>query len=793
MADISREEQLHKAQEDLSKVVEPLVDSISELVLSTVTGSFSNVQSCCMDIADRTNKLVLIAQQVATSSTDVDMQVEIANSINDIASTIERLVKSFTAVLQSSNPETQHDFAAAAKDVGDSINKLCMSTDQTSQRKVMRAVMEAAQSAKKVQESAKQGKEFLLTAAQDNVEKTVKLVKVVQLASSSTSDERKRAMLMEAANQVKTTSPALIQCSKAVMENPQDVNAQQNLEAKGRELAQAFSQILNASKLSPAYLDKVTQTYEYVKKLLESAKQLEEVVANFYNVVQTGTPQQYLEMAALVSSKAMAMAEQGDNAIRMEKDPVKKQILKDAVQELREASAAMMKASKRYRENPNSNEARAELDENYARLEDAIKAVVSLTGREADEQTPKGKLAMAANALESASNALIRDAQSNPSNVLSDSEAVAAIAMQFARQAEELANQTSDPDQKKRLLQNAHDIQEISQKLYATSKRVAANPNDRDAQKELVELQKQLNDVINQTRKNAQLIPSACDDESSVSTLEFELGKSQEAQLVAAAKEEANAALRLATEAEKNAGNITDPTKKKMLMEAIAQVKIISKKVLEATEKLSKDPHNVQAQQQLSDAQKELSVALQKVVDFSSSPKNDRELSDAMAAMKLETQPDKEAVTSSQILGTAEMVLKNIAETFGNPSKPLSPQEVISHAKELSSKANELSKQLKDMATVTEDPVLKEKLLNCSKIVRDGSIQIKILSAVRAAERASDKSNSVQSASKVLQSNIQDIMKEVRAESLKNRFRSTVKQTIAINKVVSAWKKSEKK
>lgn len=77
-----KEENIYKKQEDLSIVVEPLVDSISELVLSSVNGSFENVQSCCIDIAERTNKLVLVAQQTAVSSLDVDLQMEVAVIFN---------------------------------------------------------------------------------------------------------------------------------------------------------------------------------------------------------------------------------------------------------------------------------------------------------------------------------------------------------------------------------------------------------------------------------------------------------------------------------------------------------------------------------------------------------------------------------------------------------------------------------------------------------------------------------------------------------------------------------------
>jgi hypothetical protein len=84
--------------------------------------------------------------------------------------------------------------------------------------------------------------------------------------------------------------------------------------------------------------------------------------------------------------------------------------------------------------------------------------------------------------------------------------------------------------------------------------------------------------------------------------------------------------------------------------------------------------------------------------------------------------------------------------------------------------------------------VFKKKLLGASRILKDGGIQIKILSAVKAAG-GEDKGNSVGMAVKGLQTNIQEIIKEVKAESLKNRFRSTVKTTIAINKVVNVWKR----
>jgi hypothetical protein len=52
--------------------------------------------------------------------------------------------------------------------------------------------------------------------------------------------------------------------------------------------------------------------------------------------------------------------------------------------------------------------------------------------------------------------------------------------------------------------------------------------------------------------------------------------------------------------------------------------------------------------------------------------------------------------------------LKEIAATFGDPNRKMTPQETIAAAKELSTKAALLAKQLVEMANKTSDPVFKE-------------------------------------------------------------------------------------
>eukprot|EP01114_Cavostelium_apophysatum_P003519 TRINITY_DN1345_c0_g1_i2.p1 TRINITY_DN1345_c0_g1~~TRINITY_DN1345_c0_g1_i2.p1 ORF type:complete len:784 (+),score=242.09 TRINITY_DN1345_c0_g1_i2:136-2487(+) len=783
MSGVTREEELQKRQEDLSLVVEPLVDSISELVLSSVTGAFENVQKHCMDIADRTNKLVLIAQQVATSSTDVDLQMEVANAINDVAASIEKLVISFTEILADSNPKTQEGFAAAAKEVGEAINKLCAATDETSQRKIIAAVRDAVASAKEVQESAFRGREALLAAAQLNVDKTVRLVKVATLAAGSTADDKKKKLLLDGAEKVRAGGPALIQAAKMVSERPADGSARDQLDARGAELTAAFTSLINAAKLSPMYFGKVAETYEYVKRLIEAAQDLEEAATNLYTITQNGTTAQFVESAKLAASKALQLVNQAEEAMKMEKDPVKKRLIKDAVAELRDASGAMIRAAKAYRENPNDPQAKADLDEAHLRLEAAIRRVVGLTGGEDQDQTPKGKLAMTANALESAARAVVESAKNNPKDLLEDAQSLAAIAMQLAKDIENVALDINDPVQKKRLLENAAEIKNAVQRLIAAAKRVAENPNDPQAQKELAEAHKYLLDKLNAVRRDAQIGGGGqAEEDASYATLGTE-----EMQLINAAREEASAALQLAAEAEKIAEKMTDPAKKALIKAAIKEVQLCSQRVIDMAEHVSKNPRDAAAQHALADAQHDLGNAIQRVVDLTST-KND-ELADAMAAMKLETTAG--SASEQNLLKSAQQVLDQIAATFGSDNN-MSPEQVIANARELSTKAQELARQLREMAEKTTDPVYKEKLLQAAKIIRDGSIQVKILSAVKAAGGKNDKSNAVQMAAKGLQANITEVIKVVQAEGIRNRFRSTVKQTIAINKVVRLWRAGNK-
>jgi len=287
---------------------------------------------------------------------------------------------------------------------------------------------------------------------------------------------------------------------------------------------------------------------------------------------------------------------------------------------------------------------------------------------------------------------------------------------------------------------------------------------------------------VESSRTNAQ---SAPDESTDFSKLEFDLGKSPEAQVVAASKAEASAALELAAEAERLLAGITDPNKRKQLADAIQQVKITAQRVNAAADQLASNPHSVELQKALSEAQGDLNKKIQGVLELTNAHNRDEEVAEAMSQMKLE-ESQRSANNQARFLDEANDLLAEISKTFGSDSK-LSAQETIANAKKLSESANKLAAQLREIAATVSDPVLKEKLLQSAKIIKDSGTQVKILSAVRAAG-SDDRSNTVGNAVKNMQTNINEVIRQIQADSLKQKFRNIVQNTMMINKVVKAWR-----
>lgn len=122
----------------LNNIVNPLVDSLSLLVLESVGGSLKDVSTHCIALATHTQSLVQGSQKVANETDDPEVVNEIIGNINIIADQIGALVESFTTLMKArSDPTVVSKFSKTAQNVADSINQLVTITDETSQKRMI--------------------------------------------------------------------------------------------------------------------------------------------------------------------------------------------------------------------------------------------------------------------------------------------------------------------------------------------------------------------------------------------------------------------------------------------------------------------------------------------------------------------------------------------------------------------------------------------------------------------------------------------------------------------------------
>lgn len=267
-----------------------------------------------------------------------------------------------------------------------------------------------------------------MSAAQEVVDRTVRLVKVATTAASSTADNSKKSMLLDGAQRVKLGSPVLIQAAKKVLSDP---NSKSELSSAYYNLDNAFETLLTAARIGAKYYGKVDETYEYVKRLLEAAKNLEKEAANFYEMTTHGTNEDFIAAAKATTSKALQLMESTENAIKMESNPIQKALLRDAATELREASQAVIVAARALRQNPNDPNAKANFENAHNRLEEAIRRVVQTTQGELFDNTPKGKLAASTTALEGALKEMARVAERNPKDLSQEAQLIVIYYKQY--------------------------------------------------------------------------------------------------------------------------------------------------------------------------------------------------------------------------------------------------------------------------------------------------------------------------------------------------------------------------
>lgn len=612
------------------------------------------------------------------------------------------------------------------------------------------------------------------------------LVKIVNRAADSTIDRNKGQLLKSCGEQVKVLGPQLIQSAKLLSANPNDYSARDKCETQHRELKTIYDKLVEYAKMTANYVGKVGDAWENAQRLLELARQMEEAANALHNAALRGNKEDFMAAAKRAAATALELIKQAELIAAQEKDPLKKKMILSAIEELRQASRNLVNAAKEAQADPNNPEKQRKLELAHKELSDAIAKILALTD---PNQSPASKFYYTAQFLENTAGQVVNEAKKGDRpSLVDDAEVLAAAALQFAYECEEVSKTILDPKDRQKLISIGKEIKTDANSLNSQAQRVVVDPSN---QKELKELDRQyvsLQDKLDEARRAAGFhVSRSREPQKQDMNIDFLKGENE---LVTAAKQQAVEALQIAEEAEKIAHSLSDQKRKKEILDACAELRDWAHKVIKAAEALALNPGDDRLQKNLLDTQQQLTRAITKVIGLTSDVKDEM----ARAIKELEALLQESEQLYAEFFAACRAAQSEIKESFAKTSGRKSPGELVAAAKRLADHSNNIARILRDMAAKNQDSVYKQQLTNCSKLVRDRAIQVKMISAVKVAMTGDDvDDNQVVSAASGVDTEINDVVKMVKAGILKFRLQQTQKQTLAIKKIRELWTEQRRK
>eukprot|EP00004_Rigifila_ramosa_P021273 TRINITY_DN5626_c0_g1_i2.p1 TRINITY_DN5626_c0_g1~~TRINITY_DN5626_c0_g1_i2.p1 ORF type:complete len:1701 (-),score=493.11 TRINITY_DN5626_c0_g1_i2:103-4545(-) len=377
------------------------------------------------------------------------------------------------------------------------------------------------------------------------------------------------------------------------------------------------------------------------------------------------------------------------------------------------------------------------------------------------------------------------------------------------------AAETNNPIQRAKLLAHAEKLRVDTAAMCATAKQAAAKPTDSAIQRQLQDTNARLIQNLDECKLTAsgkgmekdQLAGLGLEEAAQFTDDYIKAARRGQLMgsndLVVAAAEAARQAMRLAEMAEAVALDTDDLPKRAKILASKDRVTAAARELMEAQRISAANPEDAAAQARVDQAYKTLNSGIQEMVGLcmGEAEFEDEDMKAAMHAMMVATETEDPIAKgkSGVVKGGKGLdafgaeLLEAISGQFLKPGKRTGV-DYMNAAKDIAKKAEEFLKQLQEFIDRCEDPIYKERLKKLARLIKDKSVQVKIISAVKSSSSDSaDAEGAIQAAAKGLQDAIAEAMREQAAAQLRKRFTKAVDTVVAMRKVVSAFKKPLKK
>lgn len=265
--------------------------------------------------------------------------------------------------------------------------------------------------------------------------------------------------------------------------------------------------------------------------------------------------------------------------------------------------------------------------------------------------------------------------------------------------------------------------------------------------------------------------------------------------IMIASAESVRIALELAQMAQAHAMTLSDLKQRQRILDAKSEVERCAQELLEAQRYLALHPNDPAALLRVEKAYAALQEAIARMIGATvgEAEMKQGELGEAMKALQIATATSStasaEATTATYAVGTAargQTIMTALKSRFIG----VSGKDRIALAQQTMKEVDEYLKNLQSVIDNCQDPVYKKKLMNAAKTIKDRSVQLKIISTVKANDSGPEAEAAVNNIAKLLSDSIADTNNTCNALSLRTRFTKTVNTAIAVSKVASAFKKS---
>lgn len=651
----------------------------------------------------------------------------------------------------------------------------------------------------------------LLTFSETFTKLHNQLADVASRAVHNSNIQLKKDLLKDGGERVQTVAPQYVQYVKQVFDDGSNIAAVEQYNAVIAALAEAYKILVKAVKIDEGTsFSRIRELVKAITDLILNAKNLYGSSTELIQAISNDTPVgTRIPIAARTSQDSKKVVQNAQVVADSVTDPTIRRLILDSIKNIVKSEKDFCGVGQL--EKLSANDKNTAIN-SFEVLMNSVQKILTAARTDAIDTYP---IHLVSEVLNNVVDDMIQAAKDGDMNAVNDKASeVDALSQKLIDIMLKKAENTTDPNEKRYLLEAADLLKKSIADVLTNSKILAQDPKNIETARKLQDSRNALRKAIDRARGvegtpdgflelpkvDVQLVEEEVKEVvvPPVPQRQFNFDFEELADdgpLLKAAKEQGRAALDVIREAEKCLSELDDPEKQRQIMEASSLVRDLAAQVVESARIASENPDDAKAQEDMATKQNELAMAIGKLLSMIGKGEDQnianalKDLEDALIAEKSSSEEDTgDAALANNFFKIADNIRNLITSNFEN-GKTGDVNKNVETAREIGSLSTQANKALAALAKTVKSDTFKTQISNGGKIVADNALKLKILAAVKVSG-GDDETGQVASAALGLKVQIEDIVSQLKAGFLRHRVQATARQTLALKKIAEAVRKA---